>query len=161
MRYYPFVKNWKRIKKHLSDIELNKILVIDFNRYTFGRWKQKFKSGQFPREFESCDWDIGHKGRQPEYWKYVKHGACHWVVNFNLELAKLVEPKRNWRIVTSQEHSTVWDGENTLFDMNFCALGIDPKEAFEIASKENKCLPIGKRLMVYYAEHYSTEINKK
>ena len=26
------------------------------------------------REFESCDWEIGHRG--PRYWRYVKHGAC-------------------------------------------------------------------------------------
>ena len=40
------------------------------------------------------------------------------LVNFNLILAQLAEPKKEWRIVTSQLHSTVWDGELTLFDLN-------------------------------------------
>jgi hypothetical protein len=55
---------------------------------------------------------------------YVKHAACHWLVNFALELAQHVEPNRAWRIITSQEHSTVWDGKDTLFDFNFLALGV-------------------------------------
>ena len=40
----------------------------------------------------------------------MKHAACHWLVNFALELAQLVEPDRKWRIITSDKHSTVWDG---------------------------------------------------
>jgi hypothetical protein len=37
-------------------------------------------------------------------------------------LAQLVEPKKEWRIVTSLIHSTVRDGEYTLFDLNGLAL---------------------------------------
>ena len=43
-------------------------------------------------------------------------------INFNLTLAQLAEPKKEWRIVTSLIHSTVWDGEHTLFDLNGLAL---------------------------------------
>jgi hypothetical protein len=68
--------------------------------------------------------------------KYVKHGACHWLVNFNLKLACLVEPDKQWRIVTSDSHSTVWDGEDTLFDINYFALKVDPNFAFEEANKQ-------------------------
>jgi hypothetical protein len=48
----------------------------------------------------------------------VKHAACHWLVNFALRLAILAEPARPWQIVSSQAHSTVWDGQSTLFDCN-------------------------------------------
>jgi hypothetical protein len=41
-----------------------------------------------------------------------------------LKLAMQVEPNRIWHIVTSDEHSTVWDGKKTLSDMNFLALGV-------------------------------------
>ena len=155
MKYYPFVKNWGKIKPHLQNKVVQDILVRDFNRYTFGLCGRSFKRGMVPFDFEGCDWHCERKGRRPEYWNYVKHAACHWLVNFNLELAQLVEPKKKWRIVTSQGHSTVWDGEETLFDMNFSALGVEPDKAFNIANKKH--LPIGKRLMVYYAEHHTTK----
>ncbi len=51
----------------------------------------------------SCDWGWDRRGRPPKYWDYVKHGACHWLVNFNLELANLAKPKRIWRILMSDK----------------------------------------------------------
>ncbi len=64
-------------------------------------------------------------------------------MNFNLRLAELVEPSRPWRIVTTQKHSTVWDGAETLFDINFLALGVDPDEAWKLASEGGRKLKIG------------------
>ena len=69
-------------------------------------------------------------------------GKCHWLVNFNLRLAMLTEPERLWRIITSGKHSSVWDGEHTLFDLNFLALGIPPDECFEMAYETE--LPVGR-----------------
>ena len=43
---------------------------------------------------------------------------CHWLVNFSLRLAERVDPDRPWRIITSDSHSTVWDGYDLLFDFN-------------------------------------------
>ena len=147
MKYYPIVKNWRKIKKHLNNKQLNDILVFEFNKYTYGCWEIEFKHGEFPSKYETCMWDLGIIGRRPTYFRYVKHGACHWLVNFNLKLASLVEPKKQWRVVTSDAHSTVWDGEKTLFDMNYSALGVDPDDAFERANKEqlkvNEFMPIG------------------
>jgi hypothetical protein len=158
MRYYPISKKWGKIKPHINSEEVQNVLVADFNKYTYGRWRKKFEAGMTPHEFESCDWWCDHKGRIPQYWQYVKHAACHWLVNFNLELAKKVAPNKKWRIVSSQEHSTVWDGEETLFDFNFLALGVEPNEAFELAKKENNFLKEGERLEVYEAEYYKTEL---
>lgn len=136
MKYYDLSKRWKRIKKHLGDKQLNEILIHNFNLYTYGLWKIEFKEGKVPADYETCLWDLGRIGRPPEYLKYVKHGACHWLVNFNLKLACLVEPDKQWRIVTSNSHSTVWDGEDTLFDINYFALKVDPNFAFEEANKQ-------------------------
>ena len=123
MQHYPVVRNWgRKIRPHLDNPELQRVLVHDFNKYTTGRWGQRFRRGQFPGDFESCDWRWGVRGRHPEYYNYVKHGACHWLVNFNRALAELVEPKSTWRIITSDEHSTVWDGNETLFDLNGLAI---------------------------------------
>jgi hypothetical protein len=154
LKYYPFTKNWSReIEPHLDDPFLNHLLVEDFHKFTFGQWRKPFGPGMHPRDFESCDWDIGHRGREPRYWRYVKHSACHWVVNFCLRLATLAEPKHSWRIVTSQEHSTVWDGDQTLFDINFLALSVEAPEAFRLASKHQ--LPCGLYLPTFYPDHFS------
>jgi hypothetical protein len=150
MRYYDLQRHWtRRIAPHLGDPKLNAILVRDFNKFTLGRWQKRFTQGQFPRDFESCDWSEDHRGREPRFWPYVKHGACHWLVNFNLRLAQLVEPGRAWRIVTSDQHSTVWDGEQTLFEFTFLALGISPQECFDLAN--GRQLPPGQELKVYLA----------
>jgi hypothetical protein len=152
MRYYDVQRHWTgRIAPHLGDRELNEILVRDFNKYTYGRCRTRFKPGQYPRDFETCLWDYDHRGRQPRFWQYVRHAACHWLVNFNLRLAQLVAPRRTWRIVTSQRHSTVWDGCHTLFDFNFLAFGIPPAEAFALA--DEKRLAPGEYLKVYMASN--------
>jgi hypothetical protein len=153
MQYYDLKNNWRRVKPHLGDQTLNDILVRDFNKYTIGRWGEEFTYGDMPADFESCDWNYRHRGRHPAFWKYVKHAACHWLVNFSLRLATLAAPERTWRIVTSKEHSTVWDGECALFDFNLQAIGVDPNECFELAYK--KVLKPGKYLKVHFAEHYS------
>ena len=88
MIYYPIQKNWsRRIEPHLTNKRVQATLVRDFNKYTYGRWRQRFLPGMRPTEFESCDWRVTRGGRQPEYFDFVKHGACHWLVGFNL---------RNW-----------------------------------------------------------------
>lgn len=151
MIYYPIVQNWAKIKPHINHKEVQEILIRDFNKYTVGMWGEPFTKGRLPREFESCDWDHDRKGRRPEYFNYVKHAACHWLVNFNLVLAQKVQPKTEWRIVTSEKHSTVWDGLNFLFDFNFSAMGIPASEAWDLANDKGKTLKVGKLKTVYFA----------
>jgi hypothetical protein len=158
MRYYDLQRYWtKKIEPHLANKQLNNILVRDMNKFTFGRWRKPFIHGQYPCEHESCDWDFDHKGPAPRYWKYTKHAACHWLVNFNLKLATLVEPKRSWRIVTSDKHSTVWDGLETLFEFNFLAFGIPAQECFDLAFQDGTVLPTGKFRRTYSVPHFTAE----
>jgi hypothetical protein len=132
LRYYDLKRNWtKKVEPHLGDAELNRVLVTNFNKFTYGRWGIEFKPGEFPRQHETCLWDFDHRGPEPRYWRYVKHAACHWLVNFHLRLAMLVMPKRPWRIIRSNNHSTVWDGKETLFDFNYQALEVSPDECFQ------------------------------
>ena len=153
MQFYDAIKNWRRIKPHLVDAEFNRILAEDFNKYTYGRWRKPFpvEGRAFPEQWESCDWRWGRRGRAPNYWRYVKHGACHWLVNSNLRLAMLVQPDRQWRILTSKHHSTVWDGGDTLFDFNGQALFENADEAFDRASV--KQLRPGKYRTTHFATH--------
>ncbi len=95
-----------------------------------------------PMDYDSCDWrlNINEDGScgpvivRPEFWKYVCHSACHWLVNLSLFVAQQYTPEKQWRIVSGKEHSTVWDGEDTLWDANFLALGIDADEAWKLAN---------------------------
>jgi hypothetical protein len=48
MKYYDLKKNWRRVRPHLADKKLNNILVKDFNKFTFGRWRQEFTHGRIP-----------------------------------------------------------------------------------------------------------------
>jgi hypothetical protein len=70
-------------------------------------------------------------------------------------LAVLTEPNRMWRIISSSDHSTVWDGDETLFDLNFQAMGISPDECFRNAFKRQ--LKPGRYLRVNFAQHYTVD----
>jgi hypothetical protein len=115
----------------------------------------RFRPGMKPAEIDGCDWRFFdgegnlRRGRPPAFWDYAIHASCHWIVNFELRLAELVEPKRPWRIVTSQKHSTVWDGAETLFDANFLALGVDPDEAWSLANEGGCELKVGREKRRY------------
>jgi hypothetical protein len=142
VRYYDLKRRWtRRIAPHLDDPELNKILVREFNKFMTGVGGKRFLPGMLPEDVDCCDWRCNHRPPHPRYWAYVSHGTCHWIVNFSLRLANLAEPDRPWRILTSQAHSTVWDGELTLFDFNLQAMGVPVREAFRLACETE--LPVG------------------
>src|SRR5262249_25331764 len=129
-RYYDLKKNWRKVERHLRDPDLHFILVEDFGRFTRGRWNVPFPEDLYPADFEDYQWWPDDKFRFYPYMRYVKHGAGHWLVNFALRLAMLVEPNREWRIITSVRKSTVWDGRDTLFEFNWQAIGVPAEECF-------------------------------
>ncbi|WP_354267447.1 hypothetical protein [Bradyrhizobium ottawaense] len=140
LQYFDLTKNWRKVKPHLADPKLNMIMRRDFGRFVRGRWRKEFLASQYPSDFDSCDWRLHKKGRRPVWWRYVAHGACHWLANTALTLALLVEPDRQWRIITSNKHSTVWDGDQTLFEFNFQAFGVSAAECFALA-RDPGCKP--------------------
>ena len=75
------------------------------------------------------------------------------VGQLHLKLAMLVEPAREWRIITSDEHSTVWDGRDTLFEFHWQAFGEPPETCFHAAYDEE--LHPGELMEVSFAGHYS------
>jgi hypothetical protein len=77
-------------------------------------------------------------------------------------MAVLVEPERPWRVITSDKHSTVWDGRETLFEFNFQAFGISADECFAFATEAEanpRELRPGKERKAGSPEHYSVERN--
>jgi hypothetical protein len=146
IRYYDLKKNWtKKIEPHLNDKELNDILVEDVNIYTTSSGGKPFGHGEYPgkRDFNWRNFRV-RRGPRPRYCQYVMYGACHWLVNFNLKLAMLVEPAKPWRIVTFDKHSTVWDGAHTLFEFNLLAFDVSPQECFDLAFENGRVLRPGK-----------------
>jgi hypothetical protein len=144
VRYYDVARHWtKKIKAHLGDRGFNRTLVRDFNKLTTGLWGMPFRPGMYPDEFESIDWRSHFHPPHPRFWRYVRPGACHWLVNANLRLISLAEPSRPWRIVSSSRHSTVWDGDRTLFEMNFVAFGFPPDVCWDLAAEGGKILAPG------------------
>lgn len=89
-----------------------------------------------PCWYDGSDWRLQRRARK--WWDYACGYACHWIADLALFVARAKFPKENWRIVTSQKHSTVWNGncENPLlFDINFSALGVEASEALALAAK--------------------------
>ena len=54
--------------------------------------------------------------------------------------------------MTSDRHSTVWDGEQTLFDFNFTALGFDAEDAWDLAITDGYVLEPGELLETVIAD---------
>jgi hypothetical protein len=162
-RYYDLKKNWRKVKRHLRDPAPNDILVEDFNKLTLGLWNEPFHEDQYPHDFEDRPWWPNRyndpKLRFCNYRRYVKHGASYWLVNFTLRLAMLVEPNREWRIITSDQHSTVWDGRDTLFDFNWQALSVPPGECF--CSAYDMELRPGEFMETAFAAPYSKQKKRK
>jgi alanine-alpha-ketoisovalerate/valine-pyruvate aminotransferase len=61
-------------------------------------------------------------------------------------------------VVTSDDHSTVWDGETTLFDLNFLALGVSPAECYRKARRKGVVLKPGEHMPIGFADHYSVDV---
>jgi hypothetical protein len=56
IEYYDLEKNWEKVKPHLGDSELKKILARDMNKFTYGTWRQKFSHGDLPCDFDERAW---------------------------------------------------------------------------------------------------------
>jgi len=59
------------------------------------------------------------------------------VTGWNLWIAKQAYPNQPRRIITSGKHSTVWDGEDTIFDTNFLAMGVPVEKCWELAAMQD------------------------
>lgn len=152
VRYYPVMRKWKQIRPIIKSVEATKIWRHDMRLYTVGRWENE-DVGRVPADNDSCDWRCNKK-HHPLY-DYACWGACHWLVNLNFYVARILEPTRNWRIVTSDLHSTVWDDtSNQLFDINYFSLGVPATEAWKRAFEGGTICPLDCELDVGLAEHY-------
>jgi hypothetical protein len=69
----------------------------------------------------------------------------------------LIDP---WRIITSDAHTTIWDGSDTLSDFNYNAMGISPDECFKAAKHGANAeeLKPGEYMELHFTKHYSVDM---
>ncbi len=157
VEYFPIQKHWRKLKPIFESREARSIWWPNMLEYLEQRAHQNGYNHRLtpeyrarlhlPRDFDSCDWRYNcedRKGRQPRFWDYACHSACHWIVDLCLYVASTAYPDVPWRIVSSSKHSTVWNGDTNnpvLFDVNFLAIGVTPKEALKLAKRGRELKP--------------------
>jgi hypothetical protein len=159
MAYAPLQRWWRRLGPLYRAEEATLLWYLELEAFSRDRAEDHgfaYKPVPLtpelrPVRYDSCDWrfDRACPGPAPAFWDYVVHSACHWTCNLHLWVAAHARPKQPWRIVTSQKHSTVWDGENTLWDGNFLALGVTAEEAWSLAAEQpdSEHLPVGELML--------------
>jgi len=159
VKYFPIQQYWRSLKPIFESEAATGIWVMNMADFEEQRSVERGYKNMFPKnrcrlilnspsEYDSCDWRFnrGKRGRAPAYFNYACHSACHWVADLALFVASKHSPHIQWRIITSQKHSTVWNGCKTrpvLFDINFSAIGISPSEAWILATKDGEVLEPG------------------
>lgn len=148
--YFPIQQRWRKLKPiFASSAHIWRPNMEDFRQQkadTHGFKYTPDSRDTLPRDHDSCDWRWcreGQRGRHPAFWDYVCHSACHWVADMCLYVAQIADPKTPWRVVSSQKHSTVWNGDMerpVLFDTNFLALGVSAPDALRLASRGGRAL---------------------
>lgn len=142
MQFVDIQKLWKRLgpiyrseaAREIWLPELNLMSVIKSQRNGFSA-RLNFEA-KAPSDFDFCDWRYGKPGRKPAYWDFACHGACHWLAPLNIWVAMQTEPNTPWQIVRSEVHSTVWDGKDRLWDLNYLARDIPANEAWQLAAQQ-------------------------
>jgi len=94
-------------------------------------------------------------GPVPHFFDFVCLRACHWLVDVNAWVATKVEPGRAWQVLTSDRHSTLWDGRRTLFDLNYVALGISVAECWALAAGRyhSRIVPLAHWVSQHIGDH--------
>jgi len=144
--FYPTQKRWAKVGPIYRSDLARAIWHPEMEAYERSRAEDRgypyrptpWGEGLTPSHWDSCDWrwTNGRRGPQPGYFAYVVHAGCHWSCSLNLWVAQRAEPDRPWRIITSAKHSTVWDGAETLWDLQFQALGVTATDAWDMAAEE-------------------------
>jgi hypothetical protein len=163
-KYYDFSRHWsKLLLPVIESPQAQCILKEDFRMYlaikrenfveqarrnqiaiTGHEWR--YDPEKMPVDYDSCAWRFGR--RLPAWHTYVCHGACHFIVNTLLYVASTAMPTRAWRIVTSDAHSTLWDGQYTLFDLNFVTIKVPVETCIKVTFEHPSCqiLQVGQYL---------------
>ena len=88
-----------------------------------------------PFQADGSDWRYmeERQGRKPLFWDYCLSRACHWMAQPNLMVAKLLYPKSNWSVFSSEKHTGVaCIDEKLLFEPYFYACGVSAEATLQL-----------------------------
>jgi hypothetical protein len=105
MQAYPVKDRLYMFRPHFDNPDVQQVLLRDMNICTMALLGEPFMAFDLPKNFEhyfACT--------------YKFFEAAEFMVNTNMTVLSLVQPNKQWRIVTSELHSTVWDGAEEVFD---------------------------------------------
>jgi hypothetical protein len=136
MKFYPVVKNWSRkICPHLDNPTLQKVLVSDFNKYTTGRWGKRFRLGAISSRLRELWLEMGCSWQTPKVLSVCESWRLSLASQLQSYIGATRGSEKRMACRNSLIHSTVWDGEHTLFDLNGMALfNGDAPECFVLAA---------------------------
>ena len=91
-----------------------------------------------PHHFDSMGWRYFEKGEtHPKYWDYVCSRACHFMIKLYHWVIVQALPEHDWQIISSDSHSTIWNGKDLIYDPAFQALQISAGKCFDLAFEIN------------------------
>jgi hypothetical protein len=143
--YIDPVRHWPQLRPIFETEEVQKLIALEMLDYTMrSDYAKQILTNLLPEDpakwrphlIDNCDWRCGR--RPAGYHDYVCHGWCHWGARVNLLVANRWRPKKDWRMVHSQKHATVYDGEGNLFDMQFAALRVPTAECWKLATTRGR-----------------------
>lgn len=143
-RYVDIQKHWRKLKPFYysnAAFQIWKPCMLEFVETKAGEHNGKYQHEEqerhkFPEGYECCDWRYypPRRGRQPAFWKFVCHSACHWLADLNLFVAMSAWPEQPWRIITHSKHTTVWNGNQKtplVYDANWSAFDSTADKPYE------------------------------
>jgi len=144
--HYNIQKNWKKLKPIYESQECRALWYEGCVTYVQSKFEDhgiEFDPERYtynfittPSVIESSDWQygFGKRGRKPAFWQYALAHACHWMAEKDLYIAKKIAPEFDWVIISSEEHTTVFNGIDTIFDTTYNAMGISAEVAYKSAT---------------------------
>ncbi len=145
-RHFDIQKHWRKLGPIFKSKEAEKIWVPCMKE-----WKVVAHKNERPYptiasyDLSEWRWYPPTRGRHPAFWNFVCYRACHWLVDLGLYVAMTAYPDVPWRILTRRNgHSTVWNGDfknPVLFDANYLALKVCPKETLKLVYRGRKFRP--------------------
>ena len=166
-RHFDIGRNWKKLAPYAETKEARRRLDRDLRIYSAVRareadehykklghknysssWNQ-YTEGTMPNGLDTrCQ---SMSARPKKYEDYILGGGCHWIVNWSLCILEHALPKKEWRIVSSDLHSAVWDGNKTFFDITYFPRGLSIDDTYWNTIHQGSCriLAPGQELKLY------------
>jgi hypothetical protein len=146
--YFPIEKCWQELSPIFESETIRELTRYEMNSFLVARWEVKGKTDdlilhktfKYPVEFDEADWARTH-----QYHAWVCSASCHFMCNVNLAVLKIYQPEKDWKLIFSRKHSTIWDGDHLIYDMQSLALGFTACQVVNTINNHNAVeLPVGR-----------------